>query len=157
MRQKEQVSNTAMLEGVQAIVPVAVLHMGKALKPAYDGCGRAGCIGPALETCSVMAQCQEWAPWSAWTLCSVSCGEGERKRTRECVGGRDCPGVGMAVETCVTPTCPTWSDWGPWEGCSITCGQGHEKRSRKCQYRTRECEHGSCEGASEERLLCNQQ
>ncbi|KAK6038837.1 thrombospondin type 1 domain protein [Cooperia oncophora] len=134
----------------------------------------------------MIAICQEWAPWSAWTSCSVSCGEGERKRTRECIGGRDCPGVGMAAETCVTPSCPSWSDWGAWEGCSITCGQGHEQRSRKCQeqlkrpayanvaivlggplgrhghhvlevYRTRECEHGSCEGASEERLLCNQQ
>ncbi|KAK5984884.1 hypothetical protein GCK32_010626 [Trichostrongylus colubriformis] len=204
-------------EGVPAIVPVAVLHMGKALNSAYDSCGPGvmcvptlasmdlspcparqgdpcaprppcyptvcasadqqvahsvwtewsscsvtcglgmrtrqcsggGCTGPALETCSMMAFCQEWTSWSSWSLCSVSCGEGERKRTRECIGGRDCPGVGVAVETCVTPSCPSWSEWGPWEGCSITCGQGHEKRFRKCQNSF------LCSGSTEESRICD--
>ncbi|WKY14318.1 hypothetical protein Q1695_000118 [Nippostrongylus brasiliensis] len=208
-------------EGVPAIVPVAVLHMGQAIKPAYESCrpgamcvptlasldsspcparqgdpcapkppcypttcmnadsqivqstwtewtqcsqtcGRGtrtrhcsgvGCLGPAVESCSMMLACQEWTLWSSWSACSTSCGEGERKRTRECIGGRDCPGVSITVETCITPPCPSWTEWGPWEGCSVTCGQGQESRHRKCQPNflcpgpadeNRICDHGHC-------------
>ncbi|VDL70722.1 unnamed protein product [Nippostrongylus brasiliensis] len=56
-------------------------------------CSGVGCLGPAVESCSMMLACQEWTLWSSWSACSTSCGEGERKRTRECIGGRDCPGI----------------------------------------------------------------
>ncbi|VDM84798.1 unnamed protein product, partial [Strongylus vulgaris] len=92
-----------------------------------------GCVGARTEPCMVTPVCQEWSQWGPWSMCSTTCGEGERKRSRECIGGRDCPGVSTTVETCVTIPCPIWSSWGPWEGCSVTCGPGQEKRSRKCQ------------------------
>ena len=37
----------------------------------------------------------EWEHWSAWSACSVSCGDGFKNRIRACKvskhGGQDCP------------------------------------------------------------------
>ena len=37
----------------------------------------------------------EWEEWSAWSACSVSCGNGIKKKSRGCKssehGGQDCP------------------------------------------------------------------
>ena len=59
----------------------------------------------------------QWAAWEEWTSCSVSCGTGNKNRTRKClepiVGGIRCPKLEPANEnlwwqnlTCGTSICP---------------------------------------------------
>ena len=59
----------------------------------------------------------QWAAWEEWTSCSVSCGTGNKNRTRKClepiVGGIRCPNLEPANEnlwwqnlTCGTSICP---------------------------------------------------
>ncbi|GMT32391.1 hypothetical protein PFISCL1PPCAC_23688, partial [Pristionchus fissidentatus] len=144
--------------------------------------------------------CPQWTPWAPWSICSASCGEGEKRRSRICLGGR-CEGPSQEMERCASAPCPEWTEWGPWEGCSVSCGMGRERRLRRCENglscrgspiedrtcslpacpylgpwtewtpctvscgvgemtRARKCiGEGPCEkgGATEERLLCNQQ
>lgn len=48
--------------------------------------------------------------WTAWTKCSVTCGNGTRSRRRTCsnprpqYGGLDCVGQPMQTEICVVNT-----------------------------------------------------
>ena len=52
--------------------------------------------------------------WSHWTYfpCGVSCGKGQRNRTRTCTnpsplgGGKDCSGTGLETLDCYNPPCP---------------------------------------------------
>ena len=60
----------------------------------------------------------EWGPWTEWGGCSVSCGGGERKRTRNCdspfaqYGGLECKDavtdafIDSQSEVCNTQCCP---------------------------------------------------
>ncbi|EYB84521.1 hypothetical protein Y032_0314g2212 [Ancylostoma ceylanicum] len=61
-----------------------------------------------------------------------------------------CPGPLDESRVCNLGECPQWGVWTSWSTCTRTCNTGE-------MLRTRECENGEgCEGASEERLLCNQ-
>ncbi|KAF8384297.1 hypothetical protein PRIPAC_73439, partial [Pristionchus pacificus] len=92
--------------------------------------------------------CPQWTPWTPFTLCSVSCGEGERRRSRICLGGK-CDGPSQEMERCATAPCSEWSAWGEWEGCSVSCGMGRERRLRRC-------ENGlSCRGSPLEDRVCS--
>ncbi|XP_060563781.1 coadhesin-like [Ruditapes philippinarum] len=82
-----------------------------------------------------------WAAWSAWSSCDVTCGNGVISRTRTCTnpaprdGGYDCVGKSSETMTCRSGICPVnggWSGWGIWESCSVTCGVGIQKRHRSC-------------------------
>lgn len=58
--------------------------------------------------------CPVYEPWSPWSSCSVSCGGGQRIRTRLCQhseGGPSCADTEQS-ESCDTPTCPglTWNE-----------------------------------------------
>ena len=53
-----------------------------------------------------------WGVWGAWGACSVTCGAGQRSRSRACDspapsnGGSPCPGLADQTEACNTHTCP---------------------------------------------------
>jgi len=81
------------------------------------------------------------SPWSTWTICSVSCGEGKRERNRVCslarYGGVSCLSANLIeTEPClVKPDCPidgTLTQWTNWTPCSTSCDEGKQTRSRNC-------------------------
>lgn len=51
-----------------------------------------------------------WKMWATWKDCSVTCGGGQRNRTRECNlpkhGGESCQGPVLETEDCNTQECP---------------------------------------------------
>lgn len=76
------------------------------------------CPGPAFEQnycneqpCST-SNVGTWSLWSEWSLCSLTCGNGIKKRTRSCSSG-NCPGSFRATATCTMSTCTNSnSQWG---------------------------------------------
>lgn len=54
-----------------------------------------------------------WSAWSAFGMCSVSCGGGKYSRTRTCSdpypknGGLDCQGSSSEFVDCNVQACPT--------------------------------------------------
>uniref|UniRef100_A0A673ZE43 Adhesion G protein-coupled receptor B2 n=1 Tax=Salmo trutta TaxID=8032 RepID=A0A673ZE43_SALTR len=108
-----------------------------------------------------------WEEWSAWSLCSVTCGRGSRTRTRNCVSGGEaklCGGPEKQTKLCNIAVCPVegqWLDWAPWSRCSVTCSTGSQQRQRRCSasvhvwaeckgphQETRECTNPSCDGGN---------
>ena len=53
-----------------------------------------------------------WSKWTQWGSCSVTCGGGIYKRSRECNnpspenGGKDCIGDNSETESCNEQRCP---------------------------------------------------
>ncbi|KAL1775484.1 hemicentin-1 isoform X4 [Sigmodon hispidus] len=83
----------------------------------------------------------KWTAWASWTACTVSCGGGARKRTRDCsdpvpqYGGSKCEGSDVQSDFCNSDPCPTHGNWSPWSGwgtCSRTCNGGQMRRYRTC-------------------------
>lgn len=56
-----------------------------------------------------------WGPWSAWSVCSLSCGGGVQQSQRECNsplpkhGGKYCTGTRKKYRSCNTQNCPVGS------------------------------------------------
>ncbi|CAC5396790.1 unnamed protein product [Mytilus coruscus] len=90
-----------------------------------------------------------WGQWTAWSMCSFSCGNGNQSRRRRCnspipsAGGSDCNGTNIQTQTCNVLSCPElkpsvssvhgqWGTWQEWESCNTTCGNGLKQRSRNC-------------------------
>ncbi|XP_058944976.2 coadhesin-like [Pocillopora verrucosa] len=114
--------------------------------PSHGGKNCEG-LGPANKTqecnpdpCPIDGNYTEWSEWSE---CSASCGGGLQTRTRNCTnptsqyGGRDCEGLGLAMETqsCGSEKCPidgNYTSWSDWSECSATCGGGQQSRLRTC-------------------------
>ncbi|KAI6185117.1 BMA-GON-1, isoform e [Aphelenchoides fujianensis] len=98
------------------------------------------------ETCSGPS-CPFWRV-GQWSRCSVSCGQGRRERTVECVqpdgqlvDSSLCTGVGGAAiqqpppptsEVCRLIACAQWKP-AAWGSCSKSCGDGGaQRRELKC-------------------------
>ncbi|XP_057608016.1 adhesion G protein-coupled receptor B3 isoform X1 [Chionomys nivalis] len=102
------------------------------------------CSGPLRESrvCNNTALCPVhgvWEEWSPWSLCSFTCGRGQRTRTRSCTppqyGGRPCEGPETHHKPCNIALCPVdgqWQEWSSWSHCSVTCSNGTQQRSRQC-------------------------
>ncbi|KAF6723741.1 Brain-specific angiogenesis inhibitor 3 [Oryzias melastigma] len=102
------------------------------------------CSGPLRESrvCNNTAPCPVhgvWEEWSPWSLCSFTCGRGQRTRTRMCAppqhGGRACDGPETQTKLCNIALCPVdgqWQEWSSWSDCSVTCANGTQQRTRQC-------------------------
>ncbi|KAK6188476.1 hypothetical protein SNE40_004643 [Patella caerulea] len=85
-----------------------------------------------------------WGTWNSWEACSVTCGKGWKKRTRNCEDAvlktslrvDECFGALADTEYqgCTMTDCPRWEEWGDWGECSTqtSCGRGFKVRNRTC-------------------------
>ena len=86
----------------------------------------------------------KFMPWTGWTACSLSCGQGTKTRTRYCLpsigGGKPCPDemtnrdLYVNIEQCTQKDCEQYipTQWSAWSSCSSTCDKGVMTRNRKC-------------------------
>ncbi|XP_078378562.1 coadhesin-like [Oculina patagonica] len=127
--------------------------------PPPQGGGQ-DCQGPDSESqkCNTQpcggGKCTEWSEWSD---CSVTCGTGAQKRTRDCTGANTLGPETENKECSLTP-CPidgNYTEWTEWTDCSVTCGGDFQSRSRSCtnpppQYGGKNCDElGSARQAQE--------
>lgn len=134
-------------------------------EPQYGG---EECIGSSTD----MSECNtqlcpvdgNWAFWSKWGICSLTCGGGIHHRNRTCndpepqYGGEDCIGNSTDISNCNTHPCPidgNWASWSEWGTCSFTCGSGTHYRNRTCN--DPEPQHGgeNCIGNLTDFSNCN--
>lgn len=95
------------------------------------------CDGQVDENCQ-SAQCQV-SDWSAWSVCSVTCGGGTRTRTRTITvlpenNGRPCPSLAESSQ-CNTSLCLSDQDgdgWSPPQDCDDTNPNVNPSASEVC-------------------------
>ena len=84
-----------------------------------------------------------FSSWSIFSVCSKSCGNGTKTRTRNCSnpfpehGGKNCSLIGPLKEVlnCNVFPCPihgNYSSWSSFSACSESCGNGTMTRYRNC-------------------------
>uniref|UniRef100_A0A7N6A631 Adhesion G protein-coupled receptor B1a n=1 Tax=Anabas testudineus TaxID=64144 RepID=A0A7N6A631_ANATE len=98
--------------------------------------------------------------WSAWSVCSLTCGEGWQSRTRFCVSSSystQCSGPLREQRPCnnsaVCPVHGSWEEWTPWSLCSSTCGRGYRSRTRICT--PPQFGGDPCDGPEKQTKFCN--
>ncbi|XP_061633910.1 adhesion G protein-coupled receptor B1-like isoform X2 [Phyllopteryx taeniolatus] len=97
--------------------------------------------------------------WSAWSVCSATCGEGWQSRTRFCISSSystQCSGPLQEQRTCIPAVCPVagaWDEWSPWSLCSSTCGRGYRSRTRTCT--PPQFGGDPCDGPEKQTKFCN--
>ena len=84
-----------------------------------------------------------YSSWSEFSVCTKTCGNGTKYRTRICThprpahGGRDCGRLGRNFEEilCNTHPCPVhgnYTAWSEFTPCSTSCNNGTQTRIRNC-------------------------
>ncbi|XP_056002317.1 coadhesin-like [Ostrea edulis] len=82
-----------------------------------------------------------WSAWSAYSMCSETCGQGVQIKLRTCTnpipryGGNGCVGSTNATRSCQLRECSVNGSWGHWSHfrpCDMSCGGGLQMRLRKC-------------------------
>ena len=133
--------------------------------PASNGgqeCEGEATESEACNTGGCPVNCQ-WGSYGDWSSCSVSCGGGEKSRTRPVVtpasnGGQDCEGESTEYEACNTGACPVncqWGSYGDWSSCSVSCGGGEKSRTRTVVTAASNGGH-ICVGNATETMVCNE-
>ncbi|KAK7466019.1 hypothetical protein BaRGS_00037420, partial [Batillaria attramentaria] len=102
------------------------------------------CLCPsefAGRLCDAMIVDGNWTSWSDWTICSATCGGGEKSRTRSCTnpapqhGGSDCIGAGMEKKACNTEVCPECSAVRRSVGTVLVCNETDSPPLKTCNLR----------------------
>ncbi|XP_053387602.1 thrombospondin-2-like isoform X2 [Mercenaria mercenaria] len=104
-----------------------------------------------------------WADWSLWSSCDVTCDNGSQTRSRICTdpapanGGLDCIGSRTETKICQRDSCPVhggWSLWTAWGSCSVTCGVGMQRRDRSCSNPYPSLYGDHCFGEARDDRIC---
>lgn len=113
-------------------------------------------MGKVRRQACAMHPCAYWGGWSDWSMCSSTCGAGQRQRTRKCEGGA--PGTGgctdvdeyFEIDGQLKPFTPISNgavhvypcDDGPccefeWSGWSNCCIEGAQQK--RLRWKGNEC------------------
>jgi hypothetical protein len=106
-------------------------------EPKYGG---KNCPAKTFSVNCMTAHCPvhcEVSKWGKWSACTVTCGQGTKRRLRAITsqplhGGHLCPGL-AEKQQCIQAVCPVdceLSPFQPWSKCSKTCGGGKMSRIR---------------------------
>ncbi|CAK9027555.1 unnamed protein product [Durusdinium trenchii] len=115
------------------------------------------------------------AEWDDWTVCSATCGGGQKERSRRILqesanGGEPCSDFLAEIESCGEEHCPEsgchdclWSEWTHWGSCSKCGGQRFRYRNilQMPNYCGKRCEPtdakeaGPCESKCDEEVYCS--
>ncbi|KAI9545246.1 hypothetical protein NQZ68_037826 [Dissostichus eleginoides] len=104
------------------------------------------------------------SPWTAWSVCSVSCGLGslfrQRDILREALPLGACGGAQFDSRTCFPRACPVdghWAEWSEWSECDAQCGGGVRQRNRSCSNPPPKNGGRDCGGMTLQSQSCNSQ
>jgi len=133
--------------------------------------GGTACIGPleVIQACTAgacaISDCQ-MSIWGAWSSCTASCGEGNKRRQRGFAvqatpGGTGCGVDEMEeVQRCGRTECPKvcvdgfWTAWGEWSVCTKSCSGGYRTHTRSVGGRANDCGK-AVQGYNFETQSCN--